>query len=848
MEYSAINEGKISDFFNWLKNTVKNVALSLKKFGSTVLVACKTGKVTNIIGANSKTGKVGIGLKYYLDSEKNSVLVGVDPNYILGSSANPAKPVIKVEDTSRSPLSFFEKMLNEAEDPDALRAKGRRQLRSVAKGEAPFDINLAYYDKSPIIHTSELPDIYEAMMAMLTQRRDYDDPIPSVIIFGASGAGKTEIAEQFMKSRSASGWKVRSYMVSTIGYDSLQGIPSLSTRTIGKQPNNPSSDDIDDDKRGKEFFRVLATDVFPTEDRTKPGSGGKYIIFLDEFNRDRFKMEAIMNIISSGKIGDHFILPLNTIVVLAGNTGAAKDQEIVQGSGVWGDGLNVEAVGTDIWSRAKMIKYLTSDPVNSAAYQAGSFKQTRGIKFDDDEEGEEQIQLAAQNKLALQAKSDPNLAKYLDTETGLIIKDSKGAKTMGPTPAIILSFENFMAADEKAKDDVNNQEYVTFTSFIEQFNDAHQATNAIQMNSRLMSNIGETMKAMALRDWLKTGEDEEFPIKEKYLEALPPEARKKAYYFERYKKAKSPWEAIGNVFPSAASYFLHKNQYYYFGKAAAGIFGRTSDEIIDKFKSIYETVKQNYGEIDEKQVAFNCYGFVVDKYGSKPSDEYPLDDMLQSESMAFEFIEGVLAKFDQIKNGSEYINEYEKVSKEYNLKKSKKVGAAVEEGVSEIIDGNKNIAEFVKKKVITTEDVKGALLAAFNFNNFISQTSYLNGQSSLLGRIYTDLNKEANKRLGDSTDAAAKEIYAQFPFLVHYCLSQLNEDYLKVGERVKGKEICPNCKGSGSDNGDICPTCHGIGVVDASSKKKSTKNESIDYEDKLIQESLKLFESMRKNK
>ena len=115
----------------------------------------------------------------------------------------------------------------------------------------------------------------------------------------------------------------------------------------------------------------------------------------------------------------------------------------------------------------------------------------------------------------------------------------------------------------------------------------------------------------------------------------------------------------------------------------------------------------------------------------------------------------------------------------------------------------------------------------------------------MLGRIYTDLNKDANKRLGDKADAAAKEIYAQFPFLVHYCLSQLNEEYLKVGERVKGKEICPACKGSGKEGSDVCPTCHGIGVVD-SSRKKTAKNESISYENKLIQESLKLFESMRK--
>jgi hypothetical protein len=844
MKYSAVNEGKITDFFNWLKDSAKNLMLSLKRFGSTVLITFKTGRVTNIVGANSKTGKVGVGLKYTYKQERNSLILGVDPQYILGTPENPPKAVVTVESNSKSPTSFFEKMLFEAEDPEALKAKGRKALRSIARGAQPFNINLQYYDKSPIIHTSELADIYETMMAMLTARQDYNDPIPSVIIFGASGAGKTEVAEQFMKTRQIAGWNVRSYIVSTISYDSLVGIPSLQTKEVGSAKGKRSEEE-DEDQVGKKVFRVLATDLFPTEE--SPGSGGKWIIFLDEFNRDRFKMEAIMNIISSGKIGDHFILPLNTIVVLAGNTGAAKDQEIVQGSGVWGDGLNVEAIGTDVWTRAKMIKYLTADPVNSAAHQSQSMKSTRGIDFEDDEEGDEQLELAAQNRLANQARKDPGLAKYISPETGLIVKSSKGAKAMGPTPAIILSFENFMATDEKAKTAENNQEMATFSELIDQFNDMHASTNAIQMNARLLTNIGETMKAMALRDWLKTGPEEEFPIPEQYLDQLPKEARTKPYYFEHYKTAKSSWEALGNVFPSAASYYLHMNQYYYFGKSSAGIFGKTSNEIIDRFITTYETVRQNYGEIDEKQVAFNCYGFVTDRYGKK-HQEYPLDDMLQSETMAFEFIDGVLAKFDTVKNGAEYIQERDKVSKEYSLPKDKTVDADVDEAATEIADGNITIKELLKSKVIKNDDIKGAILAAFNFNNFITQTSYLKGQASLLGRIYTDLNKQANKKAGDKDE---KQIYAQFSFLVHYCLTQLNDDYRTVGERVKGKTVCPDCKGNGHEGGNkkagICPTCNGIGVIDpVSTKVKKPKNESFEYENQLIEESLRIFTAMKK--
>ena len=148
-------------------------------------------------------------------------------------------------------------------------------------------------------------------------------------------------------------------MTTTINLDALTGIPSLETKEGGRSKSGES----------RKQFITRPTDLFPTEDENDPGSGGKWIFFFDEFNRDRQKMEALMNIALNGTIGD-MRLPLNSIVVMAGNTGADPDKDIAGVEGVKGDGLNVEEIGTDVWSRAKIVKYLATDPIASSQYAA----------------------------------------------------------------------------------------------------------------------------------------------------------------------------------------------------------------------------------------------------------------------------------------------------------------------------------------------------------------------------------------------------------------------------------------------------------------------------------------------
>ena len=80
---------------------------------------------------------------------------------------------------------------------------------------------------------------------------------------------------------------------------------------------------------------------------------------------------------------------------------------------------------------------------------------------------------------------------------GLERESSSGTKGgMGGQPSTLLAFDNSLANDSSTG---------KYTKKVDQFNSDHEK---IQINSRLLSNIGDTMKAMAYKDFIKTKDDE----------------------------------------------------------------------------------------------------------------------------------------------------------------------------------------------------------------------------------------------------------------------------------------------------------------------------------------------------
>ena len=45
-------------------------------------------------------------------------------------------------------------------------------------------------------------------------------------------------------------------------------------------------------------------------------------------------------------------------------------------------------------------------------------------------------------------------------------------------------------------------------------------------------------------------------------------------------------------------------------------------------------------------------------------------------------------------------------------------------------------------------------------------------------------------------------------------VEQLNKDHIQIGESLSdNSEICPDCKGSGSNGDGLCSSCNGKGII-----------------------------------
>lgn len=166
-------------------------------------------------------------------------------------------------------------------------------------------------DVSPDELAEEVKKYYRAKLRK-------SDPNP-IFIYGAPGIGKTGVIGQVCDDLKIETVNIDIQFMSP---EDFMGVPTVHKEKEPEykeveDPDNPGKMITVRTKPGSGFTRFNAPAFLPI-DNGPLGNGG--IIFLDEFNRPQTKsiMDALMNFVQSGRIGE-YRLPSKWIIVAAGN-------------------------------------------------------------------------------------------------------------------------------------------------------------------------------------------------------------------------------------------------------------------------------------------------------------------------------------------------------------------------------------------------------------------------------------------------------------------------------------------------------------------------------------------------
>ena len=150
------------------------------------------------------------------------------------------------------------------------------------------------------------------------------DPNP-IFVYGAPGIGKTGVVGQVCDEL---GLELINIDIQFMSPEDFMGVPTVYQEKDPEykevpDPDNPGKTYKERISAGMGFTRFNVPTYLPTTNGEK-GLGG--VIFLDEFNRPQTKsvMDALMNFVQSGRIGE-YKLPPKWIIVAAGNRPGEAD-------------------------------------------------------------------------------------------------------------------------------------------------------------------------------------------------------------------------------------------------------------------------------------------------------------------------------------------------------------------------------------------------------------------------------------------------------------------------------------------------------------------------------------------
>jgi hypothetical protein len=445
----------LGDIWARIKKITKNAKISLKKFGKKVFAFYSKGPKREQGVIDPSSGKIAI--KWIKKSKKHACVM-INPKVYRG------KKNVKTNESTFLYYDQYIRYLNEIMSPDEAVADAEKEIGTLGKAiqdvEDPSDRDMFRTGTAEpaSVDFSDLDEILENVAYGLKYRKKYTEDVPSILLMGPPGGGKTSVVKQFAKRRKMN---MKIMEIASLYKEMLGGFPvieqvlkdGIDPSTLSPEERKSLSDELK-----QSVVKVKQADLLPPSGDTKP-----WILFLDEFNRDSEKMAAAMNLILTGNIGDAYYLPLKTIVIAAGNLG--KDI----------DGVDVAQFDSATWDRFNKKVQLNYD--RSASVKHAEKENT----LDDD--GEEDF-------------TPPNVKKSdadtidNDGEKGIdyFTKRAKGIKVSDKMVSSLYNY-NF----RKTKETGNNSWQVDLA----QFNPEADA----KLTPRTFNKIDKDLKIKAVKDW-----------------------------------------------------------------------------------------------------------------------------------------------------------------------------------------------------------------------------------------------------------------------------------------------------------------------------------------------------------
>lgn len=338
-------------FFNnvksWAKKVVRNGKFFVKKIGKNFFMMFKQGKEYGVLD----TGSQKVAARWTKATKTNN-----HQAFFINEKVFRGKKNVKAESSFIDLLSSELLLERSPEEIQRLAAQGIEQHRDrIGDVEDPDDDDLTQMtdqgSETGKVDFDELYEILSEVAFSLKFRNSYEQDIPSLLLMGPPGAGKTSVMKKFAKDYNMN---LKILEISSLYKEVIGGFPTLEkVLRTGIDPSKLEKEEINNMRSDlyQTTVKITQTDILPPS-----GDSGRWLLFLDEFNRDEAKMGAAMNLILTGNIGTTYKLPLKTIVVAAGNLG--KDI----------DGVKVATIDSAVWDRFNRKVRLDYDWLGWAKY------------------------------------------------------------------------------------------------------------------------------------------------------------------------------------------------------------------------------------------------------------------------------------------------------------------------------------------------------------------------------------------------------------------------------------------------------------------------------------------------
>jgi len=464
------------------------------------------------------------------------------------------------------------------------------------------DREMLEYLSTAKVDMEDIEEILSEFVTALAFRKDREkDPVPSLLIQGFPGGGKTSIIKAFARTNNM---KIHILEIASIYKEILGGFPVVRD---GKVVGHEFADDeeidnkikklkdspdkvikkwkVDDDlESGKSYtVNMTAADIFPAED------GQIHVFFMDEYNRDEAKMAAAMNLLLSGSIGNSYHLPLKTIVVAAGNLGKDIDQVNV---------VQMDSATFDRFDATVNLKRTARDQVN-ASFDYGS----KGLNITREQRGGG-------------ASIDPELQEKYDIKMGgmntsIDIWLATMVEKYGP---------ELLSGDWKSEIGIKplTRDY---DDALSQNDTSIDTESAYMISTRKIEKINTRLKTRGVRDWIAQKEKENGDSNA--ADGLVDPEEYKDYFdkinerFLQYKTT-SDWEKefdehksawMNKGIPSACALYLHICQWCgpYLPSILKTSLGGQPGQLITKIKNSVEIARNELRKITPNDVIFGYF-------------------------------------------------------------------------------------------------------------------------------------------------------------------------------------------------------------------------------------------------